>query len=161
MTCVSGFFSEQAFTSPQVKMYQPLPSCFTLFRCIRPKRYQPLHFQYVHSLGECMLGQQGTGLPLLWNVMNQLPLIRKSICRKDLLHQAQLILASKPSHQNSSELNSRLVEQNAKRKNLHHAELLLASKSSRISSAELNSRLAFKKSQTKRLHSAQIISLTK
>ena len=108
-----------------------------------------------------MLGQQGTGLSLLGNVMNQLPLIKKSICRKDLLHQAQLVLASKPSHENSSELNSRLVEQNAKRKNLHQAELLLASKSSRISSAELNSRLAFKKAQTKRLHSAQIISLTK
>ena len=108
-----------------------------------------------------MLGQQGTGLPLLRNVMNHLPLIRKSICRKDLLHQAQLILASKPSHQNSSELNSRLVEQNAKRKNLHQAELLLASKLRRISSAELNSRLAVKKAQAERLHSAQIISLTK
>ena len=103
----------------------------------------------------------GNGVASTSNVMNQLPLIRKSICRKDLLHQAQLILASKPTHQNSSELNSRLVEQNAKRKNLHQAELLLASKSSRISSAELNSRLAFKKAQNKRLHSAQIISLTK
>ena len=108
-----------------------------------------------------MLGQQGTGLPLLRNVMNQLPLIRKSICRKDLLHQAELLLASKPSHRNSSELNSRLVEQKSKRKNLHQAELLLASKPSHKNSSELNSRLAFKKAQTKRLHSAQIISLTK
>ena len=61
--------------------------------------------------------QQGTGLSLLRNVMNHLPLIRKSLCKKELLHQAELVLASKPSHANSSKLNLRLVEENIKKKN--------------------------------------------
>ena len=108
-----------------------------------------------------MFGQHGTGLPLLRNVMNHLPLIRKSLCKKDLLHQAELLLASRPSHTKSSELNSRLIGEIAKRKKLHQAELLLASKSGECSPAKLNSRLAVKAAQAKRLHSAQIISTRK
>tara|TARA_Y100001968_G_scaffold247996_1_gene232504 strand:- start:88 stop:480 length:393 start_codon:yes stop_codon:yes gene_type:complete len=110
---------------------------------------------------KCMLGQQGTGLPLLRNVMNHLPLIRNRLFKKNLLHQAELISASKPSHVKSSELNSRLIGQIAKKKKLHQAELLLASKSGGCSSAKLNSRLAIRTAQAKRLHSAQIISITK
>ena len=72
-----------------------------------------------------------------------------------------MVLASKSSHAKSSELNSRLIGQIAKRKNLHQAELLLAYRSGGCSAAQLNSRLAVKKTQTKRLHSAQIISITK
>ena len=108
-----------------------------------------------------MFRQQGTGLPLLRNVMNHLPLIKKSLCKKDLLHQAELVLVSKPSHTKPSVLNSRLIGQIAKKKKLHKAELLLASQSRRTSSAQLNCRLAIKASQAKRLHSAQIISITK
>ncbi len=108
-----------------------------------------------------MLRRQGTGLPLLINVMNHLPLIRKSLCKKDLLHQAELLLASRPSHTKSSELNSRLIGEIAKRKKLHQAELLLASKSGGCSPAKLNSRLAFKAAQAKRLHSVQILSTRK
>ena len=108
-----------------------------------------------------MFGQQGTGLSLLRNVMNHLALIRKSICKKASLHQAELALASKPSHTKSSELNIHLIERNAKRKNLHQAELYLASRSAKSSSALLNSRLAEKAAHTKRLHSARIISMIK
>ena len=93
--------------------------------------------------------------------MNHLPLIRKSLCKKDLLHQAELVLASKPSNTNSSELNLRLVEKNNKRKKLHQAELYIASKSARSSSALLNSHLAKKASHAKRLHLAQISSMIK
>jgi len=57
-----------------------------------------------------MFGQQGTGLSLLVNVMNHLPLIRKSLNKKDLIHQADFVLASKPSHIKSTELNIRLIE---------------------------------------------------
>mgnify|MGYP004392159185 CR=1 FL=1 len=93
--------------------------------------------------------------------MNHLTMIRKSLSKKDLIHQAELVLASKPSQTKSAELNIRLIEQNAKRKKLHQAELHIASKSTCTSSALLNSRLALKRSHYKRLHSAQIISLTK
>ena len=108
-----------------------------------------------------MFGQQGTGLSLQRNVMNQLALIKKSLSKKNLLHQAELILASKPCKANSIELNIRLIEQNAKRKKLHQSELHLASKSSKTSSAFLNSLLAEKAAHCKRLHSAQMISMTK
>ena len=104
-----------------------------------------------------MFGQQGTGLSLQRNVMNHLALIKKSLSKKDLLHQAELVLASKPCKEKSAELNIRLIEQKAKRKKLHQLELLLASKSSKTSSAFLNSRLAEKASHSKRLHSAQMI----
>ena len=105
--------------------------------------------------------QQGTGFSLLRNVMNHLPLIRKSLCKKELLHQAELVLASKPSHANSSELNLRLVEENTKKKKLHQAELYIASMSARSSSALLNSHLARKAAHAKRLHLAQISSMKK
>tara|TARA_Y100001968_G_scaffold111256_1_gene100734 strand:+ start:1688 stop:1969 length:282 start_codon:yes stop_codon:yes gene_type:complete len=93
--------------------------------------------------------------------MNHLPLIRKSLCKKNLLHQAELVLASKPSNANSSELNLRLAEKNTKKKKLHQAELYIASKSARSSSALLNSHLARKASHAKRLHLAQIASMIK
>ena len=93
--------------------------------------------------------------------MNHLPLIRKNLCKKELLHQAELILVSKPSQTKSTELNIRLLEQNAKRKMLHQAELILASKCGGGSSALLNSRLADKATHAKRLHSAQIFSMTR
>jgi hypothetical protein len=93
--------------------------------------------------------------------MNHLALIKKSLSKKDLLHQAKLVLASKPSQTKSAELNIRLIEQNAKRKKLHHAEIQLASKCGGCSSALLNSRLADKATHAKRLHSAQIISMIK
>ncbi len=108
-----------------------------------------------------MFGQQGTGLPVQRNVMNHLPLIRKSLTKKDLRHQAALVLASKPSHSTSAELNIRFIKQNAKKRKLHQAELHLASKSGGTSSAILNSRLATKATHAKRLHSAQIISMIK
>ncbi|ABX08529.1 Hypothetical protein P9211_05981 [Prochlorococcus marinus str. MIT 9211] len=114
------------------------------------------------SLGKCILGQQGTGLPLLRTAMNyHLALIRKALSKRELLHQAELVLASKPERCSSAELNSRLIAQNAKKKKLHQVELFLASKPERCSSAELNSRLAVKRAQAKRLHSAQMISLRK
>ena len=93
--------------------------------------------------------------------MNHLPLIRKSLNKKESIHQAEMVLASKPSHSKTTELNIRLIEQKAKRKKLHQAELYLASQCSRTSSAELNSRLAKKRAHDKMLHLAQIISMTK
>jgi hypothetical protein len=107
-----------------------------------------------------MFGQQGTGLPLLRNVMNHLPLIRKSLCKKNLLHKADLFFSSRPSHSSSTELNIRLLKQRAKRKATHHSEINLASKGS-TSSTNLNSHLAKKKMHEKRLHSAQIASMLK
>ena len=112
------------------------------------------------SSRKCMLGQQGTGLPLLRNVMNHLPLIRKSICRKNSLHNAELFLSSRPSHSSPTELNIRLLKQKAKRKAIHQSELNLASKS-RSSSSQLNSHLAKKREHENRLHSAQIISMNR
>ena len=111
------------------------------------------------SSRKCMFGQQGTGLPLLRNVMNHLPLIRKSICRKNSLHNAELFLSSRPSHSSPTELNIRLLKQKAKRKAIHQSELNLACKGRSISS-QLNSHLAKKRDHEKRLHSAQIISMT-
>ena len=108
-----------------------------------------------------MFGQHGTGLSLIRNVMNHLPLIRKKLCKKDLLHQAELLLASKPSQAKPAELNIRLIEKAKRRRKLHQAELLLASRSVGCSSAQLNSRLALKAIQSKRLHNAQIVSITK
>ena len=110
------------------------------------------------SSGKCMFWQQGTGLPLLRNVMNHLPLIRKSICRKNSLHNAELFLSSRPSHSSPTELNIRLLKQKAKRKAIHQSELNIASKS-RSSSSQLNSHLAKKREHENRLHSAQIISM--
>ena len=112
------------------------------------------------SSGKCMFGQQGTGLPLLRNVMNHLPLIRKSICRKNSLHNAELFLSSRPSHSSPTELNIRLLKQKSKRKAIHESELNLASKGC-SSSSLLNSHLAKKREQQKRLHSAQIISMNR
>ena len=110
------------------------------------------------SLGKCMFGQHGTGLPLLRNVMNQLLLIRKSICKKNSLHNAELFLSSRPSHTSPIELNIRLLKKKAQRKLIHQSELNLASKCRSIS-FQLNSHLAQKKEHEKRLHSAQIISM--
>tara|TARA_B100000579_G_C22368929_1_gene637374 strand:- start:151 stop:474 length:324 start_codon:yes stop_codon:yes gene_type:complete len=107
-----------------------------------------------------MFGQQGTGLPLLRNVMNHLPLIRKSLCKKSLLHNAELFLSSRPSHSSSTELNIRLLKQKAKIKAIHQSELNLASKGT-SSSTKLNSHLAKKREHEKRLHSAQITSMLK
>ena len=112
------------------------------------------------SSRKCMFGQQGTGLPLLRNVMNHLPLIRKSICKKNSLRNAELFLSSRPSHSRPIELNIRLLKQKAKRKAIHQSELNLASKCS-SSSAQLNSHLAKKREHKKRLHLAQIISMTR
>ena len=111
------------------------------------------------SPGKCMFGQHGTGLPLLRNVMNQLLLIRKSICKKNSLHNAELFLSSRPSHTSPIELNIRLLKQKVKIKVIHQSELHLASKGRSISS-KLNSHLAQKRDHEKRLHSAQIISMT-
>ncbi len=105
-----------------------------------------------------MFGQQGMGLPLLRNVMNQLPLIRKNLCKKNSLHDAELFLSSRPSHSSSKELNIRLLMQKAKRKAIHKSEINLASKSS-SSSKKLNSYLAKKREHAQRLHSAQITSM--
>ncbi len=108
-----------------------------------------------------MFGQQGTGLPLLINVMSHLPLIKKSLCKKDLLRQAEFHMASRPSYAKSSQLNIRAIEQKNKRRKLHQAELFIASRPSHTKSAELNSRLAMKAAHVKRLRSAQMISITK
>ena len=94
------------------------------------------------------------------NVMNHLPLIRKSLCKKKSLHDAELFLSSRPSHSSPSELNIRLLKQKAKRKALHESELNLASKGRSISSL-LNSHLAKRREQAKRLHLAQINSTVK
>ena len=107
-----------------------------------------------------MFGQHGTGLSLLRNVMNQLSLIKKSLCKKNSLHKAELFFFSRPSHSNSKELNIRLLKKREKRNAIHRSELNLASKSS-SSSTELNNHLANKRDYEKRLHSAQIISLTR
>ena len=112
------------------------------------------------SLGKCMFGQHGTGLPLPRNVMNHLPLIRKSLCKKNSLHNAELFLSSRPSHSSPTDLNIRLLKQKAKRKAIHQSELNLASKGS-SSSSQLNRHLAKKRDHEKRLHSAQIISMTR
>ena len=112
------------------------------------------------SSEKCMFRQQGTVLPLPRNVMNHLPLIRKSLCKKTSLHNAELFLSSRPSHSSSAELNIRLLKQKAKRKAIHQSELNLASKGSTSSSC-LNSHFARKREQEKRLHSAQIISMLK
>tara|TARA_B100000700_G_scaffold158947_1_gene176144 strand:+ start:323 stop:601 length:279 start_codon:yes stop_codon:yes gene_type:complete len=92
--------------------------------------------------------------------MNHLPLIRKGLCKKNSLHDAELFLSSRPSHTSPSELNIRLLKKKAKRKALHQSELNLASKGSSISSL-LNSHLAKRREQAKRLHSAQISSMIK
>ena len=112
------------------------------------------------SLARCMFGQQGTGLPLLKNVMNHLPLIKKSLCKKKSLHNAELFLSSRPSHSSPIELNIRLLKQRAKRKAIHQSELNLAYKGS-SSSSQLNSHLAKKREHEKRLHFAQITSMLK
>ena len=112
------------------------------------------------SPGKCMFGQHGTGLSLLRNVMNQLPLIRKSLCKRNSLHNAELFFSSRPSHSSSRELNIRLLNQKSKKNAIHQSELNLASKSSSSSSA-LNSYLARKRDHEKRLHSAQLISITR
>ena len=112
------------------------------------------------SSGKCMFGQQGTGLPLLRNVMNHLPLIKKSLCKKNSLHNAEIFLSSRPSHSSPSELNIRLLKQKAKRKALHQSEINLASKGS-SSSSLLNTHLAKRREQAKRLHLAQITSMIK
>ena len=112
------------------------------------------------SSWKCMFGQQGTGLPLLTNVMNLLPLIRKNLCKKNSLHNAGVFLSSRPSHSSPRELNIRLLRQKAKRKAIHQSELNLASKS--ISSpTKLNCHLARKREHAQRLHSAQITSMLK
>ena len=93
--------------------------------------------------------------------MNHLPLIRKSLSKKDLLRKAELIITSKPSHSKSAELNIRLIEKNAKRRKLHQAELQVFSNSRGCPSSQLNNLFAKKATQAKRLHSAQIFSMTK
>ena len=93
--------------------------------------------------------------------MNHLALIKKGRNKKDLIHQAEMILASKPSHTNPVELNIRLISQKTKRKTLHQAELNMATRCMKTSSASLNSRLAIKKAHERRLHAAQIISMIK
>ena len=95
---------------------------------------------YLRSISswKCMFEQQGTGVPLLRNVMDHLPLIRKNLCKKNSLHNAELFLSSRPSHSSSTELNIRLLKQKAKRKAMHQSELNLASKCS-TSSSSLNS----------------------
>ena len=93
--------------------------------------------------------------------MNHLALIKKSRNKKDLIHKAELLLASKPSHANPAELNIRLRTQTTKRKNLHQAELNMATRCTKTSSAHLNGRLAAKRAHERRLHAAQIISMIK
>tara|TARA_B100001250_G_C19284395_1_gene564702 strand:+ start:173 stop:439 length:267 start_codon:yes stop_codon:yes gene_type:complete len=88
--------------------------------------------------------------------MNQLPLIRKTLCKKTSLRNVELVLSSRPSHSSSTELNIRLLKQKAKRKAIHQYELNLSSKCS-TSSSILNIHLARKKEQEKRLRSAQVI----
>jgi len=92
--------------------------------------------------------------------MNHLPLIRKNLCKKNSLHNAELFLSSRPSHSNPSELNIRLLKQKSRSKALHDSELNIASKGRSIS-AILNSHLAKRREQEKRLHSAQITSIVK
>jgi len=92
--------------------------------------------------------------------MNHLPLIRKSLCKKNSLHNAELFLSSRPSHSSPTELNIRLLKQKAKRKAIHQSELNLAAKVS-SSSTQLNSHLAKRREQEKRLHLAQITSMIK
>ena len=93
--------------------------------------------------------------------MNHLALIKKGHNKKDLIHKAELLLASKPSHTNPAELNIRLATQKTKRKNLHQAELCMARRCTKTSSASLNGRLAAKSAHKRRLHAAQIISMIK
>ncbi len=93
--------------------------------------------------------------------MNHLPLIRKSLCKKSMLHQAELMLAAKSSCNSSAKLNSRAVMKTAKLKRLHEAELFLAAKPSSCPSSKLNSRIANQVAKAKRLHTAQLISLIK
>ena len=93
--------------------------------------------------------------------MNHLALIRKGRNKKDLIHKAELLLASKPSHTNPAELNIRLITQKTKRKNLHQAELHMAMRCNQTSSASLNGHLASKRDHERRLHAAQIISMIK
>ena len=112
------------------------------------------------SFWKCMHGQHGTGLPLLRNVMNHLPLIKKNLCKKISLHKAELFLSSRPSHSSSTELNIRLLKQKAKEKAIHKSELDLASRCS-SSALQLNNHLAKKRDHHKRLHSAQITSMLK
>ena len=93
--------------------------------------------------------------------MNHLALIRKGRNKRDLIHKAELILASKPSHTDPTELNIRLLTQKIKRKNLHQAELNMATRCTKTSSASLNVHLATKRAHERRLHAAQIISMIK
>ncbi len=119
-------------------------------------RYNLRTFDF--SLRNACLGNRERGCLYLNNVMNHLPLIRKSLCKKTSLHKAELYLSSRPSHSSPTELNIRLLKQKAKKKALHQSELNLASKGS-TSSSFLNSHLARKREHEKRLHSAQIISM--
>ena len=107
-----------------------------------------------------MFGQHGTGLPVRRNVMNHLPLIRKSISKKNSLRKAELFLSSRPTHSSPKELNIRYLRQKYKRKAIHQSELNLASKGT-TSSIKLNSHLAKKREHEKRLHSAQLISMNR
>tara|TARA_B100001113_G_scaffold248848_1_gene204927 strand:- start:349 stop:627 length:279 start_codon:yes stop_codon:yes gene_type:complete len=92
--------------------------------------------------------------------MNHLPLIRKSLCKKNSLRAAELFISSRPCNSSPAELNSRFSREKARRKAIHQSELNLASKD--LSSASiLNSHLAKKREQAKRLHSAQIASIIK
>jgi len=102
----------------------------------------------------------GNGVTSARNVMNHLPLIKKSLCKKNSLHNAEIFLSSRPSHSSPAELNIRLLKQKAKKRALHQSELNLASKGRSISSL-LNSHLAKRREQAKRLHSAQITSIIK
>ena len=106
--------------------------------------------------------------------MNHLPLIRKSLCKKTSLHNAELFLSSRPSHSSSTELNIRLLKQKAKRKaihqselnlaskcstsssRLHNAELFLSSRPSHSSSTELNIRLLEQKAKRKAIHQSEL-----
>tara|TARA_B100000579_G_C22476751_1_gene685996 strand:+ start:162 stop:497 length:336 start_codon:yes stop_codon:yes gene_type:complete len=102
----------------------------------------------------------GNGVALLRNVMNHLPMIKKSLCKKTSRHNAELFFSSRPSHSSPIELNIRLLNQKAKLKAIHQSELNLASKSS-SSSSLLNIHLAKKKEHEKKLHQAQLASMNK
>tara|TARA_Y100001968_G_scaffold171002_1_gene156440 strand:- start:131 stop:409 length:279 start_codon:yes stop_codon:yes gene_type:complete len=92
--------------------------------------------------------------------MNHLPLIKKSLCKKNSLRAAELYLSSRPCNSSPAELNSRFSKAKARRKAIHQSELNLASKD--LSSGSiLNSHLARKREQAKRLHLAQIASIVK
>tara|TARA_B100001113_G_scaffold195413_1_gene160292 strand:+ start:414 stop:692 length:279 start_codon:yes stop_codon:yes gene_type:complete len=92
--------------------------------------------------------------------MNHLPLIRKSLCKKNSLRAAELFISSRPCNSSPAELNSRFSREKAKRKAIHQSELNLASKD--LSSAStLNSHLAKKREQAKRLHLAQLALIVK